>query len=220
MSASAQRQLSPLLRDRAQDWLRRGRGGWITARRAAAAAFLIAALALALAGPREHGARVVVAAADVAPGQLLDAAAVAVAELPADALPDGALTRLDHAVGQVMAGAARRGEVLTDLRVLSPRLTDVAAGSSDARAVPVRLADPAIARIVRAGDRVDVLAQLDTGYEVLASDAVVLFALSGEASSLAAPGQDEPLVVLALDADAAARLATAAVEGGVTVTFH
>ncbi|PRC52097.1 flagellar biosynthesis protein FlgA, partial [Mycobacterium sp. ITM-2017-0098] len=69
----------------------------------------------------------------------------------------GAHTRVDAVVGTTLAGPARRGEVLTDVRVLGPRLAESAAGP-DARIVPIPLADAALMDVLRPGDIVDIVA--------------------------------------------------------------
>jgi Flp pilus assembly protein CpaB len=70
--------------------------------------------------------------------------------------PRGRLTALTAATGRVLASPVRSGELLTDTRLVGPGLlTGQAAGTV---AVPVRLGDPAAGAIVRAGDRVDVMA--------------------------------------------------------------
>ena len=64
---------------------------------------------------------------------------------------------VDAIVGATLAGPARRGEVLTDVRLLGPRLAESAAGP-DARIVPIPLADAALMDLVRPGDVVDIVA--------------------------------------------------------------
>ncbi len=70
-------------------------------------------------------------------------------------VPDGSQSDVDAVIGAMLAGPARRGEVLTDVRVLGPRLAESVAGP-DARIVP--LADSALLDLVRPGDVVDVIA--------------------------------------------------------------
>ncbi len=59
-------------------------------------------------------------------------------------------------MGATLAGPARRGEILTDARVLGSRLAGLSAGP-DARVVPLHLADAAVLDLIRPGDVVDVL---------------------------------------------------------------
>ena len=130
--------------------------------------------------------------------------------LPAGLVPDGALVDAAATVGRLVVGPVRRGEPLTDVRLLGASLLvggDVA--------VPVRVAEPATAALVGAGDRVDVLAASPEGgtvASVVASGLAVL--------SVPALGDDVgegALLVLAADRPTAARLAAAAVTGRLSV---
>lgn len=99
---------------------------------------------------------VVVAARDLAAGTVLTPADLRTVSMPVAISPAGVTGRPAGLVGRLAAGPVRRGEVLTDARVVGPGLT---AGliAGEAAVVPVRLADPETAALVRAGDRVDVL---------------------------------------------------------------
>jgi hypothetical protein len=125
-------------------------------------------------------------------------------------------------VGARLAGPARRGEVLTDVRLLGPRLAESTAGP-DARIVPLPLSDTALLDLVRPGDVVDVLAAdtSDTGADakpqVVATDAVVV--LVSEKPKGAGAGSDR-VVLVALPARAANDVAAAALVQTVTLTFH
>ncbi len=135
--------LNPTLLNRFSRALRPDFTRTILARRIAAGFLVVLAAAAALrpdgAGTRE----VVVAARDLRPGVLLTGSDLALRAQPAAALPDGAQTVLADVLGATLAGPARRGEVLTDARMLGSRLAGLSAGP-DARVVPVRLADPAV----------------------------------------------------------------------------
>ena len=122
-------------------------------------------------------------------------------------------------VGSTLAGPARRGEVLTDVRLLGPRLAQSAAGP-DARIVPLHLADTALLDLVRPGDVVDVLAAgatTTTDPRVVATDAVVV--LVSEKQKGPGAGGDRVLLV-ALPAHAANDVAGATLMQTVTLTFH
>jgi Flp pilus assembly protein CpaB len=87
----------------------------------------------------------------------LTAANVRTVTIPADLVPAGVMRPATGVVGQIVAGPMRRGEPVTDARLLGRGLT---AGLSppESVAVPVRLADAQTAALVRPGDRVDLLA--------------------------------------------------------------
>ncbi len=191
-----------------------GRPGWrrtLRLRRLAAGALVVAALVLALSPePGSAQVTVVVAAADLRSGSTLDAAAVEVRRYPAALAPAGALGAPDGAVGRVLIGPARAGEPLTDVRLTGSSPLD-----GDAAAVPVRLADPGVAALLRPGSRVDVVTLGEQAGEavVLAPDAEVL-------TVLAADGDDEPLVLVALPRTSAARVAAALLADQVAVTLR
>ena len=203
--------------------LRRPRSPVHTARRGAAALLAAAAVFLALRPepapvPRRAAATVpvAVASADLPAGTALSEADVTVARLPAGAAPSGATPEVRPLVGRVLAGAVRAREPITDVRLVGPGLTALL--PTDLVAAPVRLADLAVAALVRSGDRVDVLAAYADGgqAETVAGRALVL------AAPRAAPGQDDPaagLLVLAVDAGTAARLAVVATTATLTVSL-
>ena len=135
------------------DWSRT-----VAARRVAAGALVVLAAVAALrSDPQGDRAEIVVAARDLAPGIELSAADLRLENREAATVPDGSQSDLDALVGSTLAGPARRGEVLTDVRLLGPRLAESAAGP-DARIVPLHLADTALLDLIRPGDVVDVLA--------------------------------------------------------------
>jgi hypothetical protein len=91
-----------------------------------------------------------------------------------------------------LATALRRGEPLTDVRVLGPGL--LAQAPSGTVAVVVRPGDPAAAALVRPGEQVDVLAGADPGVpgapapaDLLVTRALVL-AVTGDAAGGAEGG--------------------------------
>jgi Flp pilus assembly protein CpaB len=156
----------------------------------------------------------VVAARDLAPGITLSAGDLRVVPAPAAVRPAAALGGLDEVAGRVLAGAATAGEPLTRARLVGPENTRLATGDRDAVAVPVRLADPAVADLLTPGVHVDVVsANADA---VLASAATVITVLADGAGS---PKQGR-LVVIAMPPDAATRVASASLGQEVTVTLR
>lgn len=182
---------------------------------AAALAALAVATGLTAVAPAEAAAvRLVAAAHDLPPGTLLDDAALTTVPVLPDAVPSGALTSADDVVGRRVAGPVRAGEALTDVRLLDAALLPPGAEV----AVPVRLAEPAVAELLRPGDRVDVLSAgpEDGGSaRTVASDVVVLAVPAVEALTA-----DGALVVVATTSGGAARLAAAAVTGRLSVAVR
>lgn len=193
----------------------------VRARRIAAGALVLLAGASALrANPDGDRAAVLVAAHDLAPGVALTATDVRVEHQLAATLPDGAQGDLAAVEGATVAGPVRRGEVLTDVRLLGSRLAERTAGA-DARIVPVQLADNAVLDVIRGGDVVDILAAPDSEPDaqprVVATDAVVVLV---SARPKAATGANDRVVLVALPAPAANNVAGAALTQALTLTLH
>lgn len=208
--------LSRLLAAR-PDWSRT-----LAARRVAAGALVILAAVVALrSDPQGDRAEIVVATRDLPSGVELTADDVKIENRTAATVPDGAQSDIEAVVGATLAGPARRGEVLTDVRVLGPRLAESVAGPN-ARIVPLPLADTALLDLVRPGDVVDVLAGgseagADARPQLVATNAVVV--LVSEKPKGAGNGSDR-VVLVAVGAHTANEVAAAALLQTVTLTFH
>jgi hypothetical protein len=196
----------------------------VLARRAAAAGLVVLAGVAALrSNPEGERTAVVVAAHDLIPGVALTADDVRIESRLNTTLPDGSQSDTGPVVGATPAGPVRRGEVLTDVRLLGSRLAAAAAGP-DARIVPLHLADNAVVDLVRAGDVVDILAapQSDASNSaaesrVVATGAVVVLV---SAKSKGATAANDRVVLVALPAAAANAVAGAALVDTVTLTLH
>ncbi|MDL5160318.1 SAF domain-containing protein [Actinomycetospora termitidis] len=197
--------------------------GWrraVLLRRVAAGVLAVLAVVVGVLGaasPEVAGSPVVVANRDLVPGPELVAEDVAVVSRPPGTVPVGALAGPDAAVGGRLVGGVRAGEVLTDVRMLGPESARASAGAPDAAGVPLRLADPALAGLVRPGAVVDVVGGARSGRDggaVLASGARVLAVLPGEDRSTS------PVVVVALPGPVAARVAAATIGQEVTLTLR
>jgi hypothetical protein len=212
---------SPLARLAAlrPDWSRT-----VSARRIAAAALVVlAAVAAMRSDPHGDHVDVVVALRDLSPGAALTDQDIGLQRRPATTVPDGAQVRTEQVLGATITGAARRGEVLTDVRLLGSRAAEAAAGP-DARIVPLDLPDTALLDLIRAGDVVDVLAADTTGApaedarpHVIAAGAVVVLVSEKKTGPGAAA---ERVVLLALPARSANEVAGAGLTQAVTLTFH
>lgn len=192
------------------------------ARRVAAGGLVVlAGIATLRSNPDGDRADVVVAARDLRPGTALTLDDVRIEKRLAATVPDGSPANLGVVVGSTLAGPARRGEVLTDVRLLGSRLAESTAGPG-ARIVPLHLSDSALIDLVRVGDVVDVLAAPATDSQatgqavsrVVATDAVVVL-VSAKPKVQAADG--DRAVLVALPARVANTVAGSAL--GQTVTF-
>lgn len=213
--------LNPTVLNRVSRALRPDFTRTLLARRIAAGGLVLLAAVAAL-RPEPAGGRadVVIAARDLSPGAPLTADDLVTEKLSATIVPDGALRSLEVAVGATLTGPARRGEVITDARVLGSRLAGLAAGP-DARVVPLHLADAAVLDLIRPGDVVDVVgavsAETDAQPRVVAANAIVVL-VSARQKSVGAG--DERVVLVALRAAAANALAGATLVQTVTLTIH
>jgi Flp pilus assembly protein CpaB len=215
--------LNPSVMSRLLAALRPNWSRTLAARRVAAGALVVLAAVVALrSNPQGDRTEIVVASHDLAPGVELTADDVRLENRMAATVPDGSQSDVDTVIGATLAGPARRGEVLTDVRVLGPRLAESVAGP-DARIVPLPLADSALLDLVRPGDVVDVLAAgtsdagADAQPQLVATNAVVV--LVSEKPKGSGNGSDR-VVLVAVGAHAANNVAVAALVQTVTLTFH
>ncbi|ORV82999.1 flagellar biosynthesis protein FlgA [Mycobacterium interjectum] len=207
------------------DWTRT-----VLARRVAAGGLVVlAGVATLRSDPHGDDIEVVVAARDLRPGAALNADDVRLEKRSATTIPDGSQRDVATVAGSMLAGPTRRGEVLTDVRLLGSRLAEAAIGSKagpGARIVPLHLADGALIDLLRVGDVVDVLAAPAadapaTGApavtKVVATDAVVV--LVSPKQKVQAADSDR-VVLVALPARVANTVAGTALGQSVTLTLH
>jgi Flp pilus assembly protein CpaB len=194
----------------------------VLARRVAAGGLVVlAGIATLRSNPDGEWADVVVAARDLRPGSALTLDDVRTEKRLAATVPDGSQANVGAVVGSTLAGPTRRGEVLTDVRLLGSRLAESTAGPG-ARIVPLHLADSALIDLVRVGDVVDVLAAPATDAQatgqalsrVVATDAVVVLVSAKQKVQAA---DSDRVVLVALPARVANTVAGSAL--GQTVTF-
>ncbi len=211
-AARERRQRAALGRDLLRAAVRRR---WLLASALVAGAVATALPLLAPAPPATTA--VLSAARDLPAGAALTAADLVPVALPDGAVPAGALTARGDVEGRLLAGPVRAGEALTDVRLVGPGLL---AGLGDGLvAVPVRLADPASAALLRGGDRVDVLAA-GTDPGAPPSAAVVAAAAPVLAVPAATDDLEGALVLLATPPTTAGRLAAAAVSSRLSVVVR
>ena len=154
---------------------------------------------------------VLTAARDLPAGTVLRAEDLAAVELRPDTAPDGRPARAS-AVGRTLAAPLRRGEPVTDVRLVGPSLLR---GYPGLVAVPVRIPDPATVALLRVGDRVDLMVTETDGSaaRLLAGDVPVL-ALPDDPEGSAAPTvASGRLVVLGTSPALAGPVTAAAVRG-------
>lgn len=195
------------------------------ARRIAAGGLVVlAGVAAVRSDPADARVDVLVAARDLSSGTALTPSDIHVEKRLATTVPDGSQADLSAVLGSTLASPTRRGEVLTDVRVLGSRLAESTAGPG-ARIVPLRLADDALIDLLRVGDVVDVLSaptnEAPPGGQavsrVVATDAVVVLV---SAKQRAQAGAADRVVLVALPARVANPVAGSVLGQTVTLTLH
>lgn len=159
---------------------------------------------------------VLVAAADLPGGSLVGSDDLTTVQLPVGAVPDGALSAAEQAAGRTLAAPLRRGEPLTDLRLVAPGLLDGYAGRV---AAPVRVADPGAAGLLAVGDLVDLVAVApDGGPAAVVAEAAPVVAVPARRAEDDLVGG--ALVVVAVPEPVALALAEAAVRSVLSVVLR
>jgi pilus assembly protein CpaB len=217
--------LTPLTRDRLRQ-LAAARG-WprlLALRRVVAALLVLLAAVLAVRPPPqargEPTVPMLVAARDLAPGSSLRAGDVRVVQAPESLRPATALTTAEQATGRVLAGAASHGEPVTSARLVGRENNRLATGDPSAVAVPVRLADPAVAGLLTPGARVDVVTvspDSATAGVLLAANATVVTVRTEPPADADRAGR---LVVIAVPREDATRLASVSLGQPVAITLR
>jgi pilus assembly protein CpaB len=183
-------------------------------RRLLAAVLAAAAVACATISAQPPQDVEILAAARDLPGGRLSAADVMTMRLPAGAVPDGTFHPGAPITGKVISGPIRRGEPLTDVRLLDKGL--LAGHGPGTMATPIRIPDADVARLVSSGDMVDVLAAVEehmTQALTVARKVTVVSRTAGRSTEGA-------LLVLATTPFQAAQLAQAQAHGRLTVAIH
>ncbi len=178
----------------------------------AGAAVLLAVSAVA--APPPATVPVLVAAHDLPAGAEIRADDVVAARFAPGTAPDGLALA---PAGRVLAAPVRRGEPVTEVRLVGEALTE---GRPDLVALPVRLPDPASVALLEVGDEIDLYA-VDPqagGSEQVADDVPVL-AIPAATTADAGSGVPGRLVVVGVSDLEVGRVAEAAVRRFVTYTW-
>lgn len=163
-----------------------------------------------------------VAARDLPAGTVLTATDLRTSRVPPGATPTGALA---DPVGATLAAPLRRGEPITDLRIVGPALTQ---GHPGLTAVPVRLPDAGMAGLLHVGDTVDLYAtDPTTGRTTAVTSDTLVLALphaGDEATSTAGTGVTNALggrlVLVGVPTSSVEAVTSAGVGGFLTFAFE
>jgi Flp pilus assembly protein CpaB len=158
---------------------------------------------------------VLVAARDLPSGALLGDDDLVSRAWPADLAPAAAAA---SPTGRVLAAPIAEGEVVTDVRLVGPRLALAQPGDT---VVPVRLPDAGMAALLRAGDEVDLLAtDPGTGSSTVVARDVTVLATPTAVPEGPAGDSGGALVVVGTSATEAPSLAGAALTQFLTVSWN
>ncbi len=152
---------------------------------------------------------VVVAARALAAGEPAAAGDLAVTRLPPDAVPEGSHGDREAVVGRAVVVAVPAGLPLVDTLLRDDRLA--AAGPPGTVVVPVRLADPGVADLLRPGDRVDLFAAATSGTGEAVAERLARRALVLPHPAPGAERAPAPVGVLGTGADGGGSLTLVAV---------
>ncbi len=184
---------------------------------AVCAAVAVAAGLEANAAPPPPRTMVLTAARDLPAGSVVGADDVDRTAYAPDSVPPGVLPDAAAVVGRTTTTPLRAGEALTGTRLVAASLLR---GYPGLVAVPVRIGDPAAVRLLRVGDRVDLLAadpQGETSARVVGRDVPVL--------AIPRPREESPglttgaLMVVAVGEEDARTVAQASVTAFLTVVL-
>jgi Flp pilus assembly protein CpaB len=178
-------------------------------------AVAVAAGLHAVAAPPPPTVPVLVAAHDLPVGAELEAADLVAAEFAPGSAPEDLV---DDPVGRTLAAPVRRGEPVTDVRVIGAQLAE---GLGGLTALPVRLPDAGMVGLLQVGDRIDLVAAdpRGTDAEAVAVDAPVLAIPSEAAGGPGTAGLPGRLVVVGVSPAEVDTVAAAAVGAFVTFTW-
>jgi Flp pilus assembly protein CpaB len=210
-------------------WLRELRRAAAWHRRLLVAGLLAASVAFAIQAVSPEpapGVAVLVATKNLSGGTPLTGADVRLRHLPASAVPDGSLRLEADVAGRSLVAPVRAGEVITDVRVVGRSYLE--SYGDDFVATPVRIADAAAVRLLRAGDIIDVLAAgagsggTTPSAARLVAAAVHVITIPRDDGSLLGAGNVTAgaLLVVATTSETAARLAAAAVTERLSVVIR
>lgn len=207
----------PSIRDRLRTARVRLRRTVLARRRLLAALFAAAAVASglhAVAAPPPPTTAVLTAGRDLPAGTVLGVDDLESTGFAPASVPSGASA---DPVGRTLAAPLRRGEPVTDVRLVGPALT---VADADLVALPIRIPDAGAVALLTVGDRIDLIATdpQGAGAQVVAADVPVL-ALPPAGGSEDASAQPGGLVVVGAAPEEVTRLSDAGVRLFLTYAF-
>jgi pilus assembly protein CpaB len=161
---------------------------------------------------------VVKASSQLPGGTIVSARDLVLDPVVASEVPKGVLTDPNDLVGKTLAAPVAENQMLTALNTTSPHAS-VAPGRVIA---PLRLADSAVAALLRPGDVVDIVAadaQAEQGARVVAPGARIV-TVPQVSDDGAGPSPEGGLVLIDVDSQTAVIVAQAAASGAVSIVWR
>jgi Flp pilus assembly protein CpaB len=158
------------------------------------------------------------ASRDLPGGTVLSAADLTRTSYAPGSVPARALDSPGGAIGRTLAAPLSKGEPLTTVRLVGPRLLT---GYPGLVAVPVRITDPAVVGLMRVGDRITLTAtdpQGQAATRTIAEDVPVI-ALPRAGTTALDTGLPGRLVVVGVRPEVARDLTAAGVSGYISVIW-
>jgi Flp pilus assembly protein CpaB len=164
--------------------------------------------------PPQPAVGVLTAAHDLPAGAVIGGDDLVTVDFAPGSVPNGAARDV---VGRTLAAPVRRGEPVTDVRLVGPALTS---GDPELTAVPLRLPDAGMVELLDVGDRIDLIGTdpQSSGAAVVASGVPVL-AIPRPAADADGSSQPGGLVVVGAAPTEVTRLADASVRLFLTYAF-
>jgi len=160
---------------------------------------------------------VLTAADDLPAGVVVRASDLTLTPFDPSSVPSGVLSGAGSAIGRTTSAPVRRGEPLTDVRLVTGSLLR---GRPGLVGVPVRIGDPAAVRLLQVGDRVDLVAADPRGDRRASTVATAVPVLAVPRTSSQGDGLTSgALVVVGVPAGSAETLAQASVTAFLSVVL-
>ena len=183
-------------------------------RKVVAATLMVTAVGITVTDRLHQHISVVVYSRDVAAGSRITAADVTVVHVSESVLPQDRLATTDAAVGNIVVASRSRGAMVSaadfvDSALVSQTMTNTTSNDAGVKThmVPITLADPTLASLLRPGDTITIITAADdnSAPRVIAAGGKVIFATKATDFPGATPGT----VLVSLVADSAAAVAAA-----------
>lgn len=186
-----------------------------TLRKIVALVLIVAAVGVALHDRLQQHDTVLVYSKDISAGSRITNADVSIIRVPADMAPHDHLSTPDAAVGNIVVTSRSHGSMVSladfvDSALISQNMTNTTQEDSGVQnhMVPITLADPTLAGLLRPGDTITIVTATDenTKPQIIAAGGKVVFAATKNSDL---PDATPGTILVSLAAESAATVAAA-----------